>query len=187
MGTSVTNFMMHELGLSDCFGFAISDRGLSAPFFAFDSLYKYLQGGRRKGLLAIADQKHLLYKSDLVSRLNPKNSACIIRVDVENKQGFRYAGYARCALQKGTDGNGTVAQMLKELGLDQRSTTLIGPRSLLDDIRLPVDALLPTQDELVCSAPFAAFSAVQNDGCNYLLLCQDEKHVTALGFAGTAS
>ena len=66
LGTSVTNFAMHKLGLKDCLGFAISDRGLSAPFFAFDSLYKYLSKGRQRGLLIIADQKHAMYKSDII-------------------------------------------------------------------------------------------------------------------------
>src|SRR5688572_4073956 len=36
LGSSVTNFAMHQLGLTKAFGFAISDRGLSAPFFAMD-------------------------------------------------------------------------------------------------------------------------------------------------------
>src|SRR5436190_20125643 len=71
LGTSVTNFAMHHLGLSGAFGFAISDRGLSAPLFAVECIDKYLRDGRGKAVLMIMDQKHLLYKSALIDSLSP--------------------------------------------------------------------------------------------------------------------
>src|SRR5260370_40721871 len=71
LGSSVTNFAMHHLGLGKAFGFAISDRGLSAPFFALDCIDKYLRSGRNKARLLVMDQTHLLYKSGLTAALMP--------------------------------------------------------------------------------------------------------------------
>ncbi|WGW04518.1 hypothetical protein [Tropicibacter oceani] len=186
LGTSVTNFAMHQLGLRNCFGFAISDRGLSAPFFAFDSLYKYLLNGRRRGLLIVADQKHVMYKSDLVHRLNPKNAACVVHVDTENETGLRYAGYRRHVLAQGESAGAAVATILDGLGLDAARTCLVGPADLLDAAALGADRIV-TQDRLVCSAPFAALSQAQDMTRNYLLLCRDGQAVSALGFEGESA
>ncbi len=182
LGTSVTNFTMHKLGLDNCFGFAISDRGLSAPFFAFDSLYKYLQKGRRSGLLLIADQKHVMYKSDLVDTLNPKNSACILRIDTDNDTGLRYVGYRRHVMDTGQTPAQAVSDILRDLDLDRANTRLIGPASVFD---APKDSThVITQDRLVCSAPFVALSQVQDLTRNQVLFCRDGDVITALGFEG---
>ena len=184
MGTSVTNFIMHQLGLKDCFGFAISDRGLSAPFFAFDTLHKYLKAGRGTGLLVIADQKHLLYKSEMVARLSPRNVATVVRLDRSNTKGFEYRGYARRTLPRGDRGTEALFTLLAEFDLDPVRTTLIGPQSLLATADIPQVGIRLTEDSLICSAPFAVF-ADKPDLCrDYLLLCQDDARITALGFKG---
>ncbi len=184
MGTSVTNFIMHQLGLKDCFGFAISDRGLSAPFFAFDTLYKYLKAGRDTGLLVVADQKHLLYKSEMVARLNPCNAATVVRLDTRNTKGFEYRGYARRTLAKGDQGTAALLSLLAEFNINAARTTLIGPKSLLETADVPDVRIDHTEDSLVCSAPFAVFADQPDLTMNYLLLCQDETTITALGFKG---
>lgn len=174
LGTSVTNFAMHALGLRDCFGFAISDRGLSAPFFAFDSLHKYLGVSGKRGLLIVADQKHVMYKSDLVARLNPKNAACILVLDTANTTGMRYAGYTRVVADDGA------AAILSTFGFEAAQTRLIGPKDLIGDA---VDAVA-TDERLVCTAPFAALGATDRPDLNHVLLCHDGDRITALGFAG---
>ncbi|MET2973478.1 hypothetical protein, partial [Vibrio harveyi] len=74
LGTSVVNHAIHRLNLNeDCFGLAISDRGLSAPLFALACLERYLDQTDEEALLLIADQKNLLYKSPLMTRLSPCN------------------------------------------------------------------------------------------------------------------
>ncbi len=184
MGTSVTNFTMHRLGLANCFGFAISDRGLSAPFFAFDTLYKYLAAKGGSGLLLIADQKHLLYKSELVDRLDPLNAAAIVRLDPANRQGFAYRGYRRAPLPQDGDSAALILDLAGQFGLDPDRLTLIGPAGILDQTALPPSRLRVTDDRLVCSAPFAAFADNPDLTQDHLLVCQDERHVTALAFAG---
>lgn len=175
LGTSVTNFAMHRLALEDCFGLAISDRGLSAPFFAFDCLVRYLAAGRRRGMLMIADQKHMMYRSDLVDRIRPANAACLLAIDLEATDGLRYAGYARADIPPA--GPGAAIDGLRErLGLS-RGVTLIGPAAF-------VGCGVAVDERLVCSAPFAALADVAEPGGEYLLLCHDDRHVTALGFGG---
>lgn len=183
LGTSVTNFAMHQLGLTDCFGFAISDRGLSAPFFAFDALYKYLSNGRKRGLLMIADQKHVMYKSDLVAALDPKNAACVVVLDTTRDAGLRYAGYARHTRPAGETPAVSIATVLAQLGLDAGQTRLIGPAELLQPDVACADHIL-CDTRLICSAPFAAFAQSDAPHLNHLLLCRDGDCITALGFEG---
>ena len=181
LGTSVTNFAMHRLGLEDCFGLAVSDRGLSAPFFAFDCLVKYLAAGRRRGLLVVTDQKHLMYRSDLVRRLEPLNSACILALDLEAREGLRYAGYARAdAPPEGAPLAPVVEGLRERLGLSP-DTVPIGPPDL-------APGGVETDGRLVCSAPFAALAeaARTEPRADRLLLCRDARHVTALGFGGAS-
>ena len=187
MGTSVTNFAMHTLGLKSCFGFAISDRGLSAPFFAFDTLYKYLKVNGSSGLLLIADQKHLLYKSKLVDALAPRNAATVVRLDPGNHHGFAYRGYQRVAHGKGATALDMIEGMVSGFGLDRDRLTIIGPASLLQGIGLSGVQLCISDDTLVCSAPFAAFADQADLTRDYLLLCQDDRHATALAFAGAGT
>lgn len=187
MGTSVTNFAMHELGLTNCFGFAISDRGLSAPFFAFDTMHKYLAAKGCSGLLLIADQKHLLYKSRLVDQLAPRNSATAIRLDPANREGFAYLGYRRAPLPNGRDNAMLVADFADGFRLNRRNLTVVGPAALAQGAASEGLDTIVTDDTLVCSAPFAALSDGYDLSRDYLLLCQDSRHVTALGFGGPLS
>ena len=182
LGTSVTNFAMHKLGLTDCFGFAISDRGLSAPFFAFDSLHRYLGATGQKGLLVIADQKHVMYRSDLVQGLNPKNAACVVAVDTANRAGLRYAGYRRMAI--GPEGAGAaLSRAMVELGLEAGRSLIIGPQCLLNEG--PAAALTVATDErMICSAPFAALAQSDRSDLDHVLLCRDGDWLSVLGFAG---
>lgn len=180
MGTSVTNFAMHELGLSNCFGFAISDRGLSAPFFAFDTLHKYLEAKGCTGLLLIADQKHLLYRSELVERLAPRNAAAVLRLDPANRDGFAYLGYRRAPA---ADPAEAVAQLVSAYGLRRDTLRVVGPAELIDAAG-PAAERRTTDETLMCSAPFAAFADAPDPALDQLLLCRDERHVTALAFAG---
>jgi hypothetical protein len=182
MGTSVTNFAMHELGLKNCFGFAISDRGLSAPFFAFDTLHKYLAAKGCSGLLLVADQKHLLYKSKLVDDLAPRNAATAIRLDPANREGFSYRGYRRAPFVAGASVDGLLDQFIDDLDLDRGAVTVIGPASLVQGHATDGIQLVFTDERLVCSAPFAALADAPDLARDHLLLCQDGRHVTALGF-----
>lgn len=184
MGTSVTNFTMHELGLKNCFGFAISDRGLSAPFFAFDTLYKYLSAKDCAGLLLIADQKHLLYKSKLVEDLKPSNSAAVLRLDPSNKEGLEYRGYKRAVRVDAAHDTELLTGLLDHFDLENDKTTIIGPASLLAQSNLATAQLKYTRDSLLCAAPFAAFCDGLDASRDHLLLCHDDRHVTALAFKG---
>jgi hypothetical protein len=186
MGTSVTNFAMHQLALSSCFGFAISDRGLSAPFFAFDTLYKYLKAKNGPGLLLIADQKHLLYKSSVVDSLAPKNAAAAVRLDPSKTAGFAYRGYRRVALEDGANGEADllIGELVQQFGLDADRLTVIGPDALIGDCGLLGVEMIVTDETLVCSAPFAAFADNADLSRDWLLLCRDARHVTALAFGG---
>ena len=186
MGTSVTNFAMHQLALTSCFGFAISDRGLSAPFFAFDTLHKYLTAKNCPGLLLIADQKHLLYKSRVVDSLAPRNAATAVRLDPGNAAGFAYRGYRRVALEDGADGGADllIAELALHFGLDADRLTVIGPDALIGECGLLGVEVIRTDATLVCSAPFAAFADNADLSRDWLLLCRDDRHATALAFGG---
>ncbi|MEP4199141.1 MAG: hypothetical protein ABJL99_26240 [Aliishimia sp.] len=184
MGTSVTNFTMHELGLKNCFGFAISDRGLSAPFFAFDTLYKYLSAKDCSGLLLIADQKHLLYKSKVVDDLQPRNAAAILRLDPSNKAGLEYRGYKRVQYDADADIAASIDGLLDHFGLLGEQATVIGPDTLVSAVNIPGVKVKITEDTLVCAAPFAAFADAVEPSRDHLLLCQDGRHITALAFKG---
>ncbi|MGJ8628489.1 MAG: hypothetical protein ACSHXB_16125 [Sulfitobacter sp.] len=187
MGTSVTNFTMHELGLKNCFGFAISDRGLSAPFFAFDTLYKYLTAKNCSGLLLIADQKHLLYKSKLVDDLKPSNAAAILRLDPSIKAGLEYRGYKRTSHGADAENTTLVAGLLDHFELQGDRATVIGPNSLLTDTDVGNAQIKITRDAYLCAAPFAALVDDIDQTRDHLLLCRDDNHVTALAFKGDRS
>ncbi len=186
LGTSVTNFAMHKLGLKDSLGFAISDRGLSAPFFAFDSLYKYLRMGRRHGLLLIADQKHVMYRSDIVERLDPMNAACIVPIDLDSTQGLTYRGYARQRITAGSTAAECLSAITHDFGLSLKNTVFIGPEDVLRGLD-NVAGKTATNDRLVCAAPFVAFSEVDDLHPHHVLVCRDGDRLTALGFQGLAT
>ena len=131
----------------------------------------------------MADQKHVMYKSDLVHRLDPKNAACVVHVDTENQSGMRYAGYCRHVRTAGESAASAIAAILDGMGLDPARTCPVGPATLLDQVRSGADRI-ETQSRLVCSAPFAALAQTQDCTRNHLLLCEDDQTISALGFEG---
>ncbi|OSM98823.1 hypothetical protein [Lonsdalea populi] len=181
LGTSVVNHVIHQLNLSEqSFALAISDRGLSAPLFAFDALHRYLRHGARRGLLLIADQKHLLYRSPLMETLAPHNSACIVAVNRDD-EGWRYLGYQRSALN--ASGLATHCEGIKHLFGLADNYHLVASPTLLS--LLPAhDSPVPADDRLLCTSLFAAL-AQGDTRHDHLLLLQEETTITALAFQGT--
>jgi hypothetical protein len=181
LGTSVTNFAMHQLGLTKAFGFAISDRGLSAPFFALDCIEKYLRGERRKALLIVMDQKHLLYKSEVKDTLKPHNSACLMLLERRNGPGLCYLGYRRqLPVPQGslTEGCFTIIDFLS---LRRNLTTIITSDRLLMNLDMP-NQIVKADPQLVCAAPFVALSESIKGNNDYLLLIRDDDCLTGIGF-----
>ncbi|MFP1746645.1 hypothetical protein ACLED1_14015 [Lonsdalea quercina] len=181
LGTSVVNHVVHQLNLSEqSFALAISDRGLSAPLFAFDALHRYLRHSDRRALLLIADQKHLLYRSPLMQALAPHNSACIVAVN-RSSEGWRYLGYQR----RERDALGLAAHcegLKQHFGLTDRYRLVASPTLLSS---LPAHGHpIPADDRLLCTSLFAALE--QSDTrYDHLLLLQEETTITALAFQGT--
>ncbi|WP_264212378.1 hypothetical protein [Leisingera thetidis] len=174
LGSSVTNFAMHHLGLQDCTGFAISDRGLSAPLFAFDFAAKALACGRcRKVLLLVMDQKNMLYRDPMIAELKPENAAAAMVLGAGGS-GLTYRGYAR----RRHVGRGGLTAALAEIragfGLS-RDAVLIGPPGL--------PGAVPVEPSLVCAAPFVALSQL-NPGRDVLLATWQFGGLSVLGFAG---
>jgi len=180
LGTSVVNHVIYQLNLSEqSFGLAISDRGLSAPLFAFDALYRYIRGSARRALLLIADQKHLLYRSPLMAALTPQNSACVVAVNHESS-GWHYQGYLRSELNDLQLENHCAALLSHfRLAADCR---IIASPALLAELA-PQRHTLPVDDTLLCTSLFAALQGgdIHPD---HLLLQRDDKTITALAFRG---
>lgn len=181
LGTSVTNYAMHHLGLSSGFGFAISDRGLSAPFFALECIDKYLRDGRRKALLMVMDQKHLLYKSDLKGSLNPDNSACIMVLERQIGPGLHYLGYRRAGLPSTDCLTQHCLSMLQTLALRIQQTTIITSDRLTADLDLPA-CIIQADPHLICSAPFVGLFQSLAPNRDYLLLTRDRHSLYGVGF-----
>lgn len=178
LGSSVTNFAMHHLGIQNSLGFAISDRGLSAPLFAFDFAAKAIKTGRsRKILLLIMDQKNLLYRDPLITDLQPENVAAAMVLG-GNTPGLAYRGYAHRTDLAPEDLPSAVAELRADWGLS-RTAVLVGSPGL--------EALIPgtieARPNLVCAAPFVAL-AEHTDGRDAMLLTWQFDTLTALGFAG---
>ena len=181
LGTSVTNFAMHRLGLRSAFGFAISDRGLAAPFVAFDCIDRYLQSGRRKALLMVMDQKHLLYHSPVRASLNPDNNACIMLLARRPTPGLTYLGYRRVVLAFPPSLDHTCLAIMGSLALRRDTTTIITSDPLLASLSLASHTVTADR-HLVCAAPFAALSESLAPGRDYLLLARDGQAVCGVAF-----
>ncbi|MFS4583141.1 hypothetical protein [Phaeobacter sp. C3_T13_0] len=181
LGTSVTNFALHHLGVKDGFGFAISDRGRTAPLFAMHCASRYLKAGRRKALLLSMDQKHLLYRSPVVESLQPINSAAAMVLERDVRSGMRYAGYRRLALTKQDDLEAAVAELCSEMGHAPETVCLIAPPDLLNRAG-HAGQVIAQSTRLLCSAPFAALQDAQSQGANgaYLVLSQERNAVSAV-------
>lgn len=174
LGSSVTNFAIHHLGLKDCTGFAISDRGLSAPLFAFDFAARAIANGRcSKVLLLVMDQKNLLYRDPMISELKPENTAAAMVLGAECL-GLAYRGYVRRSSIKGTEAAAAIADIRRGFGLSE-DAVLIGPDSL--------PGAVAVEPSLICAAPFVAM--IQHDpGRDVLLATWQFGALSVLGFAG---
>lgn len=175
LGTSVTNFALHHLAVPDGFGFAISDRGCSAPLFAIHCLARYLTGNRRRALLMVMDQKHLLYRSPQVDALDPVNSAAAMVFERDADSGLAFGGYQRTAAPPAQ----ALRNLLQSWDCDPQTTTLIADPELLDLTchRGPMWAQNPRH---LCAAPFAALAQRGAAAGDVMMLCQDGQALTAL-------
>ena len=181
LGTSVTNFAMHHLGLRTAFGFAISDRGLAAPFVALDCIDKYLRSGRGKALLMVMDQKHLLYHSPVRASLTPDNNACIMLLARPVTPGLTYLGYRRLVLPSPSSVYHTCLAIMGSLSLAHHTTTIITSDPLIASLTLPAHTVTADR-HLVCAAPFAALSDILAPNRDYLLLTRDGQAVCGVAF-----
>lgn len=179
LGTSVTNFALHHLGLTEGFGFALSDRGRSAPLFALNCLDRCLTGARRRAILMVMDQKHLLYRSALVDRLDPVNSAAVMVLDRTPGAGLAVSGYHRIPQQPAASLPATLRGLLADWGCAAAQTTLIADPALLAlaDHR---GRGLAQDPRHLCAAPFAALARCADLTGPVVLLCQEGAELTAL-------
>jgi hypothetical protein len=181
LGSSVTNFAMHHLGLDKAFGFAISDRGLSAPFFALDCIDKYLRGGRNKALLMVMDQKHLLYKSRLTEALMPSNNACVMLLERRNGPGLIYLGYRRYVVASPAGLAQECLALFDSLSLRREAMTIIASDGLFAGLDLPGHIRM-ADPRLVCAAPFVELSESLVSNRDYLLLTRDTHSLCGVAF-----
>jgi hypothetical protein len=179
LGTSVTNFALHHLGLTRAFGFAISDRGRSAPLFALNCISRYLIGERKRAVLMVMDQKHLLYRSPLVETLDPGNTAALMVLERDGSQGMHYAGYRRYpGLATPEVGKG-VARLCEEFGLAAAQTTLIADPEVLS-LACHSGPMRAQDPKHLCSAPFAVLSQAADTGGDSLILIYEEQCLSAV-------
>jgi hypothetical protein len=181
LGTSVTNFAMHRLGLQNAFGFAISDRGTAAPFVAFDCIDKYLGQGRSKALLLVMDQKHLLYQSPLQSSLRPDNNACIMLLAREPTPGLMFLGYRRQVLASESAVAEACLAIMDSLHLRSRRLTIITSDPLIAELGLAAQ-MVTADRHLICAAPFAALSENLAPNREYLLLSRVSQAIYGVAF-----
>jgi hypothetical protein len=170
-----------HLGLDKAFGFGISDRGLSAPFFALDCIDKYLQGGRNKALLLVMDQKHLLYKSALTEALKPDNSACAMLLERRDGPGFVYLGYRRHVVPSPASLAPECLALFNSLSLRREVTTIITPDGLFAGLDLPGHIRM-ADPRLVCAAPFVELSETLVPNRDYLFLTRDTRAICGVAF-----
>lgn len=181
LGTSVTNFALHRLGIADGFGFAISDRGLSAPLFAMDCAARYLRRQGRRALVMTMDQKHLLYQSDTVAALQPENSASLMVLETVTGPGLRYCGYRRHINVESGDLPAVVDATCRDLGLTPEATVLIADNGL-EGLGEGFAGWCPTQPSQMCAAPLRSLMSLPEPG-NCLLLTRQDREVCVVGLA----
>jgi hypothetical protein len=181
LGTSVTNFTMHRLGLKTAFGFAISDRGLSAPLVALDCIDKYLRGDRAKAMLIVMDQKHLLYRSYEQASPSPENNACIMLLARRPTPGLSYLGYRRLMLASPASLDDICLAIMDSLLLRSQATTIITSDPLISSLSLPAE-MVAADRRLVCAAPFTVLSKIRSPNRDYLLLARDGQAICATAF-----
>ncbi|PRY76663.1 hypothetical protein CLV80_108127 [Yoonia maritima] len=169
LGTSVTNFAQHKLGIDNGLGFAVSDRGPSAPLFAIDMAARYLEKGKRKALVMTMDQKHLLYRTPLVDELQPRNAGAILLLEADGAGGMQYGGYTRAANVPEAEVVGHIAQVCSDAGLDRKDVTVIAAP---DVVSLVADGgpAAPYEMDRLCAGPFAALADMQAFADSVLLI-----------------
>jgi hypothetical protein len=181
LGSSVTNYAMHHLGITSACGFAISDRGLSAPLFALDCIAKHLRNHRHRALLMVMDQKHLLYKSSLMDSLRPYNCACVMLLERGPGPGLIYLGYRRQILRPSESLAAQCLEVVDLLALRRNRTTVITSDHQVAGITAPV-RIATADPQLVCAAPFVALAENTEANRDYLLLTRDHHCLCGVGF-----
>lgn len=181
LGTSVTNYALHKLDLDDGFGFAISDRGLSAPLYALHCAERYLRHGRRKALLIVMDQKHLLYRSTVVDRLNPSNTASLMVLEVNATSGFIYGGYERRTGVKSSEVPDAVAQICQAHRLKQSEVLVVADPEVAASLN-KFGPVQQQQPQKLCSAPFACLAESEGPERDTILLTCQEGELAAVLF-----
>lgn len=182
LGTSVSNFALHYLGLENAFGFAISDRGLSAPFFALHCIDRYLVEDRKKALLIVMDQKHLLYKSSIVAEIDPYNSASLMVLRRSDDDALRYCGYCRSPDVTHQNLGAEIRQIAAHFGIDATRSTLVSDTDLLPHVDWA--GPIRTQNRrLLCTAPFAILADHATNSRDHLLVSYQDRSLSAVCFS----
>ena len=179
LGTSVTNYALHRLGLNNGFGFAISDRGPSAPLFALNCAQRYLSGGCKRALLMVMDQKHLLYRSDLVDRLKPRNSACLMVVEQNEEPGAAVSWYESRTGVPSEAIASTISDICHKNGMDRSSVTVIANPDVADAAQCQ-GPVLRQDPRLLCSAPFAVLAGAPDFSGAAVLTSYADGELTAV-------
>lgn len=181
LGTSVTNFAMHKLGVNRAFGIAFSDSGLEAPFIALDCIKQSLND-ERQGIVMVMDQKCLLYKSSLVDELQPKNTCSIIRLKKDKKQkpGLRIEGIYRRNLIASRM-TAECESAAKHFGFEPSNTVLISSDQSLVGSSHSFRISLLADRRHVCAAPFVALAQLAEPFELCMLVTIADGRLTALG------
>lgn len=183
LGTSVTNFAQHTLGITDGFGFAISDRGRSAPLFALHCAARYLTGDRKRAIVMVMDQKHLLYRAPLVEALAPANSATLMVLDRNaTADGLIFAGYRHFGGITADMVGETLARICVDFGVDPQVLTLIADPQVAQRAGHTGPVRLQ-EPRLLCSAPFAVLAQVADQPGEYLILSHENTDLSAVLFS----
>ena len=178
LGTSVTNYVMHALGLENAFGLAFSDRGVSAPLYALDTIAKVLDNKGGKALLLVMDQRNFLYRTPELDALELTNSASAMVLDMSPK-GMGYQGYARRDVVPGCDLTPVLRDVAASLGIDAEAATFVVSSDHIARVQgLKISASNPAH---VCAAPFAVLQDLDAAGPVVLVTCDDDM-LCAVGF-----
>ncbi|ACS83921.1 hypothetical protein [Musicola paradisiaca] len=182
LGSSVINYVIHELGLPDCLALTISDRGPDAALFALASIANCQQENAGDALLLMADQGYLHYRSDLMSTLTPENNAGLLTLS-RRPQALRYQGYHRQPLTTQRTVIAEVQHLIARFELRPQHTVIIADATLL--ALLPAAPLvIATHPQWLCAAPFAALAAHYQPGHDYLLLVEHQRRLSAVALRG---
>lgn len=161
LGTSVTNFVQNRLEIESGLGFAISDRGPSAPLFALDLAARYLRDGRRRALVLAMDQKHLLYRTPELDRLRPRNSAAALLLEAGGAEpadpGLVYAGYARSIGLAPADLSRYLSGLCAAQGLAREAVTVIADPAVTR-LAAPEGPVIACEDGWLCAGPLAGLA-----------------------------